>query len=213
MPSITIVKSVNMSGCVGFWSFDEGAGSVANDYSGNGNTGLLVNGPTWVDGVKGKALDFNLVSSYVLTSPSSILDSLSLVSIAAWIKIKSVANGTTISKNNTVSATTPYEIQVWGDGRIYFNIKTVIQNYSVASSVMPLNQWIHAVLSYDGTTLFGYINGKLVTSLAATGVLTTNSIALRMGGLTATTSLVQLDDVRIYNRALSQNEILAIYGS
>ena len=47
------------------YSFDEGAGTIAHDASGNGNNGTLVNGPTWVAGRHGSALSFNGVNNYI----------------------------------------------------------------------------------------------------------------------------------------------------
>ena len=46
-------------GLVGYWSMNEGTGTMAGDGSGNGNRGTLTNGPTWVDGKRGKALNFD----------------------------------------------------------------------------------------------------------------------------------------------------------
>ncbi len=46
----------NNLGLVGYWSFNEGGGSIAHDFSGNGNSGTLQSSPTWVNGKRGKAL-------------------------------------------------------------------------------------------------------------------------------------------------------------
>lgn len=48
-----------------YLSFDEGTGNIAGDFSGHGNDGELVDGPTWVDGHDGKALEFDGQGSYV----------------------------------------------------------------------------------------------------------------------------------------------------
>jgi hypothetical protein len=66
-------------GLVGYWSFDEGSGNIARDYSGNGNNGTLYNfnftaTSGWVDGKVGKALSFDGVDDYVnVGNPSSSL--------------------------------------------------------------------------------------------------------------------------------------------
>ena len=53
---------------VGYWPFDEGSGKVAKNASGNGNDGTFVGNPEWVDGKRGKALEFDGTSSYVEVS-------------------------------------------------------------------------------------------------------------------------------------------------
>jgi len=51
------------SGIIAYWSFDEGTGNTVHDYSENGSNGMIHGGVTWIDGVKGKALDFNGLSN------------------------------------------------------------------------------------------------------------------------------------------------------
>jgi hypothetical protein len=60
-----MLQSVFLSGLVGYWKFDEGNGTIAHDSSNNNNTGTLVNGPFWVDGKYGKALNFDGSDDYV----------------------------------------------------------------------------------------------------------------------------------------------------
>jgi hypothetical protein len=77
---------------VGYWPFDEGSGTIAKDYSGNGNDGTLCNGstcgvqgPTWTTGKVGGALSFDGVDDYVDTS--LIFNSPSYFTVAAWVKV------------------------------------------------------------------------------------------------------------------------------
>ena len=72
---------------VGLWLFDEGSGKIAKDLSGNGNDGTL-EGPKWVDGKFGKALNFNGASDYVDTGNNPITDpgGTKILSISAWVK-------------------------------------------------------------------------------------------------------------------------------
>ena len=60
------LKTATDTGLVAYWSFDEGSGTTAEDFSpANANTGTLTNGPTWVDGKVGKALSFDGTDDYV----------------------------------------------------------------------------------------------------------------------------------------------------
>ena len=71
-------------GLVGWWSFNEGTGTIAGDSSGNGNTGTI-NGATWVDGKYGKALSFNGVNNYVEIG-DTLDPQLSDFTFISWIK-------------------------------------------------------------------------------------------------------------------------------
>src|SRR3990167_9085959 len=66
--------AVSNLGLVGYWSMNEGTGTVAGDASGNNNRGILTNGPTWVDGKRGKALNFDGVGDYVNAGSAASLD-------------------------------------------------------------------------------------------------------------------------------------------
>jgi hypothetical protein len=76
-------------------------------------------------------------------------------------------------------------------------------------SALPLNTWSHLAGTYDGATLRLYVNGALVASQAFTGAITTSPGALRLGGNSVWGEYFRgrLDEVRIYNRPLSQAEI------
>jgi hypothetical protein len=73
------------NGLVGYWSFNEGAGTAAMDSSGNGNTGTLINGPTWVSGKSGTALSFDGADDYVEIPETQSLNLSSALTVSAWI--------------------------------------------------------------------------------------------------------------------------------
>ena len=77
-------------------------------------------------------------------------------------------------------------------------------------SSLPLNQWSHLAATYNGTSLLLYVNGSQVASLAVTGSITVSSRPLRIGGSSTLSTRYfsgRIDEVRIYNRALTQTEI------
>ncbi len=80
-----------------------------------------------------------------------------------------------------------------------------------ARASLPLNTWTHLTVTYDGTTLRLYVNGTQVGSRAMTGALLTSTGALRIGGNSIWGEFFQgrIDEIRVYNRALSAAEILA----
>src|SRR3989344_2552273 len=77
---------------VAWWKFDEGAGIIASDSSGNGNTGTLINNPAWTTGKIDGALNFDGVNDYVNVGAPAVLNNLPALSISAWIKPDSFAN-------------------------------------------------------------------------------------------------------------------------
>ena len=76
---------------------------------------------------------------------------------------------------------------------------------------MPLNAWTHVALTYDGTTMQLYVNGVLAASQARTGSIQASSNPLWIGGNSPYGEYFQglIDEIRIYNRALTQAEIQA----
>ena len=78
------VAKIAPESIVGVWLFDEGAGDVAKDYSGNGHDGKLEGGPKWVEGVFGKALEFDGVDDCVIVPPFE--NPTKAVTVTAWVK-------------------------------------------------------------------------------------------------------------------------------
>jgi PGF-CTERM protein/uncharacterized repeat protein (TIGR01451 family) len=192
-------------GLVAEWHFDDGSGNVLKDSSGNGNDGVIY-GATWIDGKYGKALQFDGVDDYV--DLSSIPSQTYPLSIEMWTK---------------PDTTTPVGLFDSAPGQRY-----VIRNYLAgyidwwnADPQVTLNlvadEWAHLVFIfwYDGNRHIDYYkNGVLQTS--ATG--STNSAlawtTFRLGNINSGTAGWYdglIDEVRIYNRALSPEEIDSHY--
>src|SRR5262249_7873765 len=81
----------------------------------------------------------------------------------------------------------------------------------LGTSALPLNTWSHLAETYDGSSLKLYVNGVLVSSRALTGSITTSGSPLRIGGNSVWGEYFNglIDEVRVYNRALSQGEVQA----
>ena len=82
---------------------------------------------------------------------------------------------------------------------------------AAGTSQLPLNAWTHVAATYDNTTLRLYVNGVQVGSRAVSGALVTSTGVLRIGGNSMWGEFFagRIDEVRIYNRALSAGEIQA----
>src|SRR5438874_8400922 len=83
------------------------------------------------------------------------------------------------------------------------------EQYSRGTSALALNTWTHLAGTYDGATLRFYVNGAQVTSRALTGSIVSSTAPLRIGGNSVWGEYFTgaIDDVRVYNRALSATEI------
>ena len=74
----------------------------------------------------------------------------------------------------------------------------------------PLNQWTHLAVTYDGQEMKFYYNGELEATLAASGRIYTNDMSLAIGGNNVANAeyfVGVMDEVAIFNRALTQSEI------
>ena len=79
-------------------------------------------------------------------------------------------------------------------------------------TALTLNTWIHLAATYDGTTLRLYVNGVQVATKATTGAIRVSTGALRIGGNSVWTNewfAGLIDEVRVYNKALTATEIQA----
>ena len=70
---------------VGIWLFNEGTGITAKDSSANHNDGTLENGPKWIEGELGKALEFDGKDNYVQVPDTDSLDITDKITVVGWV--------------------------------------------------------------------------------------------------------------------------------
>ncbi len=221
------------SGLVGYWSFNGGDvdwnTNIVTDGSGNGNNGSMVNmtaSENPLVGVSGQALDFNGSNEYISIADSSSLDVSTQVSISVWIKPDTVvtAERNIIAKNyiDSTNGQHAYGLAVNSAGIVYGwvdgdgswgggDLVTAGENYSNLS----VNEWHHIVMTYNGSVLRFYRDG------INTAVSSVNSITIH----NSTQPLFiahksdwsnyfdgKIDEVLVYNRALSTDEITTLYN-
>ena len=201
------------SGLVAAYAFDEASSSTVADVSGNNNTGTLGAGVgRTTEGRFGGALVFNGDSSVTVPNSAS-LNLTTGMTLEAWVfPTASTSWATTLMKENAKGlAYSLYASSSANRPIVYFNTGTskTRHRYLSGPAALPLNTWSHLAATYDGVTLRLYINGAQVSSEPNTGSIITTTGALRIGGTWAGEFFRGLiDEIRIYNRALSPSEIL-----
>ena len=215
LPSTNCVSGISC-GLVGYWTFDgkDMVGGVARDRSGNGNNGNLINIATstfYTLGKIGQGFNFDGVDDYVNINSSTSLSPTARITMSAWVrpnKQSSVAYMAVIEKSLS------YNMYIRQDG-IVLVFLTGVNNWVTTSGSIDLfnGGWHHIVTTYDGTTQILYIDNKLISSTSASGSITTNSNAVKIGDSGGVPVKGLIDDVRIYNRGLSVSEISQLYSS
>jgi hypothetical protein len=199
---------------IGWWRLDEGSGTMALDSSGYGNDARFEGSPMWVDdGKLGKALRFNGSSDYLAAPDSESLDiNGDQLSIAAWINGEDwPAANHVVRKVADTGTGSLYILRVQPDSvRVYLNTsagETIIQG----TTALITNEWFHIALTYDGAEARIFVNGQLDVSSDVSGELTQSNNELRIGrGEPAGYFVGMIDDVRLYNHALTESELLSV---
>ena len=198
------------TGLVLAYSFDQGSGTSVPDASGKGNAGTLTS-TSWSTGGKyGGALSFNGSSSWVTAADNATLDLTNGMTLEGWVN--PTAAGTTwrtlLIKQNTNALV--YSLYANTDtARPSGHVFTSTEFDTRGTAALALNAWSFLSATYDGATLRLYVNGTQVSSKAVTGSMPNSTGVLRIGGNSVWGEYFAglIDNVRVYNRALSASEI------
>lgn len=223
------VEDPTETNLVGYWKLDAAQGVTFLDSSGNGNTGTLVNGPKWTSSVPA-TIHFADPAAVTLSGSSSTKDhgsatisSLNLnpntthITVGYWMYYSSVpttSQDTIVLKSgggllqigflhNGSFCSTSDCLAAWNSGGGATPL--------VYTTTPPASGWHHIAYSWDGTKSRLYVDGSVTqttTSAPTSSTLTT----LYLGTYDGTNELFngRLDDVRIYNTALSDTQVQAL---
>jgi len=188
-------------GMVGYWKFDEGSGTSTTDSRG-GNAGTLTNGPIWTSNSKsGQALDFDGSNDFVSTSFVPTRGS----TICGWFLTRASSSQKNIfdlgGSNILMTLNTKLLLQYAGS------------NYVYSATVLNNNQWYHicAYFSGNASTSKIYLNGKDDTSVPIYYSEVPPSISGFRISSSSNSFNGSIDEVMIFNRALTANEIRLLY--
>ncbi len=206
---------------VAAYAFEEGSGTSVADASGNGLTGTLTNGPTWVAGKYGGAVGFDGSNDYVSLGNPTQLQLTGSMTISAWIYSAAFPgdDAAIVSKRNGGESGFQLDTTIdRGPRTIGFKLTNSSggQMFRYGATAMQTNTWYHVAGVYNATagTLDVYLNGQLdngpfegtVTSSQQNSSLAVNIGRRASGGFLHNG---RIDDVRIYNTALTQAQIQA----
>jgi hypothetical protein len=198
-------------GLVAAYAFNEGTGNTTADASGNGNTGTRV-GPTWAAGRFGSALSFDGADDFVSVADSASVDATGALTLEAWINPRTLSSYRMIVNKTTNGQPSNYYLATVGQGLGFGFYTAGWQDHVAGGVTLQPNTWYHvaAVYSDAANSVRLYVNGNEVFSGVETNSLTANSNTLRMGiGFPNEVFDGLIDEVRIYNRALTPAEIQA----
>ena len=200
-------------GLVAWWKFDETAGDVAYDSSGNGNDGNLTNGPTWSEGKIGGALSFDGTNDMVRTNLSGSYNE--DFTWSAWIKTTDTQGGVLGLSGDTweVGGASFYIYQ--GSPKVdVHSVGAKLGNFNLSS-----NTWTHYLLTVkdSGGTVDPvriFVNGLIeIDSTLNWFTYNGQNFNLRIAHVPTHGEYYEglIDDVRIYDRVLSTVEVKALY--
>jgi hypothetical protein len=213
---------VPSNGLVGYWPFN----GNANDQTPSGYNGT-VNGATLTTdrfGNNNSAYNFDGINDYILVNNNASLSPI-VYSISAWVKPNGYYINGQDDANYIVGKGSDFN-----DGHYSLHYKSISRKarasigigssglYVDSNADINLNNWVHLISTWDGNTLRIYVNGVLENSIySPNNVQGVNSENLYFGTMAANSTWPywlngKIDDIAIYNRALTQQEITNMYN-
>jgi len=221
--TVTVSTTTTVNGLQAYYTLNEGSGALAGDSSGNNNSGTI-SGATWTTGKKGGGLSFDGINDYVRTPGSSSLAiSENAITISAWVNYlntnthqifiaKPYKEGSHVSPYFSYSMHGLFVNSTQIRPRFWLAIGGTAKSVS-SSELLNSQTWYHLTGVYNGSTMKIYINGVERGSVSVSGNITSYTTPLLIGANGGFTECYKgsIDDVRIYNRALSNQEVQDLY--
>ncbi len=232
-----IVKGTNLSlspiyntnGLVGYWTLDEGSGfSTSTDLSANGNNATIIGSPPRVSGKIGGAFSFDGSGSMYTDAVLSSSLQVQQFTILMWVNPPTNPSPLNFNKYAVASTYSPanYGYGLWlivasgptfsAGGSIGDVAASYGANDGASGADISNNTWSMVGMMYDGTNLKYIKNGSiLATNYPAVSktISYTSATSFKIGSNWSNPLSASVDDVRVYNRALSAAEIAAIYNA
>ena len=214
--------AVNLeSGLAAHWEFDDGSGTTAADSSGNGLHGALIGGPAWIDGVESGALQFDGLDDYV--DAGDVLNDVAVpFSASAWV-YRSAGERVEVLNSDNGSVYQGFWVRVTETGRVGIGYgdgggaESSSRRSKAVDGAVQEEEWTHVAAVINGPTdMTIYVNGSDAggTYSGSGGGMLHNSDPLQIGYGSQDSNYADgmIDDLRVYDRALTGAEVLAMMG-
>jgi len=221
----TTAQTPSRTGLVGHWNMDSNDinGTTVLDRSGNNKNGTISSTPTTATGKIGQSLNFN-GSSQVLSIDDSTLYNFTATTpftISAWVKPTATITTFSHIAGRMAGSINRYSIHIDSSSRFSSLVGgTTGGGYTVSTNIPPVGEWTLLTMTYDGSSnlngVTNYLNGvsvKVGSSSVISGELYSEAFTIGRDTTTAYPFNGSIDDVRIYNYALSAQEVSELYNS
>jgi len=217
---LSLAASTAFADLVAYYPLDEGSGNTTEDASGNGHDGEIQGTPNWVNSKSGfgKALYFdgqNPATGWVNCGTWDPSEDTGQLTIALWVRwdgaVPDVWQGIMGKRDE------------WAEGQVVWYLEVNMENQQVAigrygvypncgGRILPEGEWAHIAAAFDGTTMVFYINGEETgRGNFSLGEKTDATIEIGCDNQSGWNSFHgAIDEVRIYNNALSPEEIQTV---
>ncbi|MBA2479261.1 MAG: PKD domain-containing protein [Planctomycetes bacterium] len=198
------------TGPIARWTFDEGSGQSAADSTGNGHTGTLVSDVAWTSGTSGPALAFNGANGQVSVPD---FDPPTDLTVEAWIR---PGHGSGVDRMIVNKHNSEYDLRIDDNGNLageVGNVRLIASGFDFGGSGNA-GRWYHVAYTFDASANVHklYRDGVEVASGVNTASIANQATELRIGRHSQFdfgTFLGDIDDVRLYDRALDAAEVRA----
>ncbi len=205
-------------GLVAYYPLDADAG----DASGHGLDGVVMGDTTPTDGASGGAMLFDGDGDYIEVAHNALLDITGPISLSLWIRPDAEdpeGQGTETAPMakafSTANPSWSWQVRYgWGSAKPYmaFTFNTSPRAWAYVNQNLAQGEWHHIACSADGETLTAYLNGQ-ATESTPMGAITSSPTPVLIGSDGWSCDWIgAIDEVAIYNRALSAEEMLYLAG-
>src|SRR6266568_783606 len=214
-PSTNCVAAA--SGLISWWKAEGNADDAVD-----ANSGVLVNGTTFAGGEVGQAFNFNGADQLVVVSNSPSLNPTSGLTLESWINVSDFSAIDVVAiadKDDPYAPVRQYQLGMGNTGsnwvfRAHVGLPSGYM-YFGGTTAIQTGVWYHVAMTYDQSALKLFVNGNLDRSMPVTGAVVTTTLPFLIGGHAEGpwNFKGRVDELALYDRALSTNEIQAIYNA